>query len=130
MMKRKVHLQKQYEEEEEDDVNVVFIRKTLVHPRDRIRRKTTKRLLLNFVFLGQMDKNTATIPANNYVSTYGINTNDLDGLINIIQRSYDKQNYYIYKKICELANNSFVITAEKCFDVETDAEQNEKLLKI
>ena len=77
-----------------------------------------------------MDKNTAIIPANNYVSTYGINTNDLDGLINIIQRSYDKQNYYIYKKICELANNSFVITAEKCFVVETDAEQNEKLLKI
>ena len=76
-----------------------------------------------------MDKNTAKILANNYVSTYGINTNDLDGLINIIQRDYNKQKYYIYKKICELANNSFVITAKKCFDVEKDVEQNEKILK-
>ena len=36
----------QYEEEEgeeEDDKNIVFIRKTPVHPRDRLRRKTTKR---------------------------------------------------------------------------------------
>ena len=76
-----------------------------------------------------MDKNRVKIIANNYVSTYGINTNDLDGLIIIIQRDYTKQNYYIHKKICELASNSFVITAEKFFDVETDAEQNEKLLK-
>ena len=64
-----------------------------------------------------MDKNTAKIIANNYVSSYGINTNDLDGLINIIQRDFNKQNYYIYKKICELAKNSFVITAEIFFDV-------------
>ena len=76
-----------------------------------------------------MDKNTVKIIANNYVSTYGVNTNDLDGLIIIIQRDYTKQNYYIYKKICELASNSFVITVEKIFDVETDVEQNEKLLK-
>ena len=76
-----------------------------------------------------MDKNTVKIIANNYVSAYGVNTNDLDGLIIIIQRDYTKQNYYIYQKICELANNSFVITAEKIFDVETDVEQNEKLLK-
>ena len=76
-----------------------------------------------------MDKNRVKIIANNYVSTYGINTNDLDGLIIIIQRDYTKQNYYIHKKICELAINSFVITAEKFFDVETDAEQNDKLLK-
>ena len=75
-----------------------------------------------------MDKNTAKIIANTYVSTYGINTNDLDGVIDI-QRDYNRQSYYTYKKICELANNSFVITAETFFDVETDAEQNEKLLK-
>ena len=76
-----------------------------------------------------MDKNAAKIIANSYVSTYRINANDLDGSINIIRRDYNKQNYYIYKKICELANISFVITAEKFFDVETDAEQTEKLLK-
>ena len=38
----------QYEEEkgeEEDDENIVFIRKTPVHPRDRLRRKTTKRFI-------------------------------------------------------------------------------------
>ena len=35
----------QYEEEEEEeyDEKVVFIRKTPAHPRDRLRRKTTKR---------------------------------------------------------------------------------------
>ena len=33
------------EEEEEDDENFVFIRKTPVHPRDRLRRKTTKRFI-------------------------------------------------------------------------------------
>ena len=76
-----------------------------------------------------MDKNTEKIIANNYTSVYGINTNDLDGLINIIQRDYKKQNYYIYKKIWELANNSFVITAETFFDVEKDKEQKGKLLK-
>ena len=51
------------------------------------------------------------------------------GLINIIERDYKKQNYYIYQKICELAANSFVITSKKWFDVETDAKQNGKLLK-
>ena len=75
-----------------------------------------------------MDKNAAKIIADNDVSTYGIDANDLDGVINI-QRDYSRQSCYIYKKICELANNSFVITAKKFFDVETDAEQNEKLLK-
>ena len=60
-----------------------------------------------------MDKNRVKIIANNYVSTYGINTNDLDGLINIIQRDYNKKNSYIYKKICDLASNSSIITAEK-----------------
>ena len=35
---------KEEKEEEEDHENVVFIRKTPVHPRDRLRRKTTKRL--------------------------------------------------------------------------------------
>ena len=31
------------EEEEEDDENIAFIRKIPVHPRDRLRRKITKR---------------------------------------------------------------------------------------
>ena len=47
-----------------------------------------------------MDKNTAKIIANKDVSTYGINTNKLDGLIKIIQRYYNKQNYCTYKNIC------------------------------
>ena len=76
-----------------------------------------------------MDRDTAKIKADNYVLVYGIRTKDLDGLINIIERDYKKQNYYIYQKICELATNSFVITSKKWFDVETDAEQNDKFLK-
>ena len=79
-----------------------------------------------------MDRNTAKIIADNYVSMYRIRTKDMDGSIieKIIERDYKKQNYDIYKKIYELATNSFVITSENWFDVETDAEQNEKLLKI
>ena len=74
-----------------------------------------------------MDRNTAKIIADNYVSMYRIRTKDMDGSIieKIIERDYKKQNYDIYKKIYELATNSFVITSENWFDVETDAEQNE-----
>ena len=36
--------------------------------------------------------------------------------------------YFIFKRVCEIAVNSFVILHAKWFDVEIDAEQNEKLV--
>ena len=39
------------------------------------------------------------------------------------------KDYYINKRIYELALESFVVSSKKQFDVEIDAEQNQKLLK-
>ena len=39
------------------------------------------------------------------------------------------KDYYINKRICELALESFVVSSKKQFDVEIEAEQNQKLLK-
>ena len=36
--------------------------------------------------------------------------------------------YFIFKRICEIAVNSFAVSHAKWFDVEIDAEQNEKLI--
>ena len=47
----------------------------------------------------------------------------------MIERDYGKNEHYIHKTICELAVNSFVVTSKKWLDVETDTEQNERLLK-
>ena len=43
----------------------------------------------------------------------------------LIERNHGKRNYYICKRICELATNSFVVSYENWFDVEIDAEQNQ-----
>ena len=40
-----------------------------------------------------------------------------------------EKKYQIYKRICELAVNSFVLMYEKRFKVQIDANQNEHLLK-
>ena len=37
--------------------------------------------------------------------------------------------YYIFKRICEITTNSFVVTYEKWFDAEIDLEQNGQLVK-
>lgn len=47
----------------------------------------------------------------------------------MIKCNHGKRNYYIYKRICELETNSFVVSYENWFDIEIDAEQNENLLK-
>ena len=43
----------------------------------------------------------------------------------LIERNHRKRNYFICKRICELATNSFVVSYENWFDVEIDAEQNQ-----
>ena len=47
----------------------------------------------------------------------------------LIERDHGMRLYYIFKRICEIAVNSFVVTYEKWFDVEIDLEQNEQLVK-
>ena len=65
---------------------------------------------------------------NHYKSSYGINEKD-EELCKLIERDHGMGLYYIFKRICETANNSFVVTYEKWFDVEIDLEQSEQLLK-
>ena len=50
-------------------------------------------------------------------------------LRSLVECGHEKKQYYIYKRICELAVNSFVVTSEKWFNMEIDTEQNKKLLK-
>lgn len=63
-----------------------------------------------------------------YWIIYGIDEED-ENLCSLAEWDQGKKDYYIYKRICELAVNSFVVASEKWFDVEIDVEQNEKLLK-
>ena len=58
-----------------------------------------------------------------YKIKYGIDENDE------ILKSLDHHDYYIYKRICGLAINRFVVSYQKWFDIEIDAKQNEQLLK-
>ena len=66
--------------------------------------------------------------ANYYRTIYGIDEKD-ENLNLLIERDHGKKEYCIYKRICELAVNSFVVRSKKRFDVEIEAEQNERLLK-
>ena len=66
--------------------------------------------------------------ANYYRTIYGIDEKD-ENLNLLIERDHGKKEYCIYKRICELAVNSFVVRSKKRFDVKIEAEQNERLLK-
>ena len=59
---------------------------------------------------------------------YNIDKND-EELKSLIECDHGKKSYYIHKRICELAVNSFVVLYEKWFEVEIDAKENEHLLK-
>ena len=65
---------------------------------------------------------------NHYRSSYGINEKD-EELRKLIERDHGMRLYYIFKRICEIVINSFVVIYKKWFDVETDLEQNEQLVK-
>ena len=61
----------------------------------------------------------------NYKKMYGIDEKD-EILNSLVQQN--AKDYYTYKRICELAVESSVVSSEKWFYVEIDAEQNQKLL--
>ena len=65
---------------------------------------------------------------NHYKSSYGINEKD-EELRKLIERDHGIRLYYVFKRICEIEVNSFVVTYEKWFAVEIDLEQNEQLVK-
>ena len=56
---------------------------------------------------------------------YGVDEKD-EILNSLVQQN--AKDYYTYKRICELAVESSVVSSEKWFYVEIDAEQNQKLL--
>ena len=64
---------------------------------------------------------------NDYKSSYGINEKD-EELRKLIERDHGMKQYFIFKRICEIAVNSFAVSHAKWFDVEINAEQNEKLI--
>ena len=66
--------------------------------------------------------------ANYYRTIYVIHEKD-ESLNLLMEKDHGKKEYYIHRRIFELAVNSFVVTSEKWFDVEIDAEQKETLLK-
>ena len=57
---------------------------------------------------------------------YNINEND-EKLCALLQKN--ETNYLIYKRICELVPNSFVLSSQNWFDVEIDADENGKLVE-
>ena len=62
------------------------------------------------------------------LTKYNIDEND-EQLKSLIECDHEKKSSYIYKRISELAVNSFVVLYEKWFKVDIDDEQNEHLLK-
>ena len=59
------------------------------------------------------------------IAKYEIYEKNDEKIKSLIERNHGKRNYYICKRICELATNSFVVSYENWFDVEIDAEQNQ-----
>ena len=65
---------------------------------------------------------------NHSKSSHEINKKD-EELCKLIERDHGMRLYYIFKRICEIVINSFVVIYKKWLDVEIDLEQNEQLVK-
>ena len=74
-----------------------------------------------------MSTNNINYLLNHYKSSNGINEKD-EELCKLIERDHGMRHYFIFKRICKIAVNSFVVSHAKWFDVEIDTEQNEKLI--
>ena len=98
---------------EEDNDEIVFIRNIPTHPRNRLKRQVR-----NFF---QITKRNIDILLENYGSMYGIEAEDKT-LRYFVKRHHGKTQYFIFRRICELAVNSNVRTSEKWFDFEIDSE--------
>ena len=65
---------------------------------------------------------------NHSKSSHEINEKD-EELCKLIERDHGMRLYYIFKRIGEIAINSFAVTYERWLGVEIDLEQNEQLVK-
>ena len=110
------------ESESGNDADIEFIRKIPLHPRERLKRKQEAAKFKYSWFIFQMAKQ---VFLTNYKKMYGIDEKD-EILNSLVQQN--AKDYYTYKRICELAVESSVVSSEKWFYVEIDAEQNQKLL--
>ena len=64
----------------------------------------------------------------NIIYKYGIEYNESN--IEEIKKEIEKKDYYVYLKICDLTDSARIIeVTSKCFIVEFDLEENEKLAK-
>ena len=91
--------------------DVIFIKKIPTHPRERLKRKTAR--LRCWLLFFKMD-----------LAKYEIYVKNDEKLKSLLERNHGKRNYYICKRISELATNSSVASYENWFGVEIDAEQN------
>ena len=75
-----------------------------------------------------MSKQNIDILLENYGAMYRIDAEDKT-LRYVVERYHGQTQYFVFRRICELAINSMIITGEKWFHVESDSEQNENSLK-
>ena len=75
-----------------------------------------------------MSKQNIDILLENYGAIYRIDVEDKT-LRYVVEHHHGQTQYFIFRRICELAINSMVIIGEKWLHVEIDSEQNENLLK-
>ena len=74
-----------------------------------------------------MNKNVIHNTAYNYLSGYHINMEHLEEMEKLVAES-SKTKFYLYKRLCELASNSWVAEEKYSFVVEIDAEENRNLV--
>ena len=74
-----------------------------------------------------MSQNVINNTAYNYLSYYGISMKHLDEIKKLVVESTNTK-FYLYKRLCELAPNSRFTEERFWFIVETDAEENRKLM--
>ena len=120
-MTKTVETQKKCETESESSNDA--IRKIPLHPRGRLK---WKQKVANFKCLWSIFQVGKQVFLSNYKIIYGIDEKD-EILNSLVQQN--AKDYYIYKRICKLAVESFVVWSEKSFNVEIDTERNWKLLE-
>ena len=113
----------------ENNGNIQFIRKVPTHPRNFLKRKAkhceiSLSIINNF---SRCQQKKANYLLNHYKSSYGINEKD-EELRKLIERDHGMRQFFIFKRICEIAVNNFVVSQAKWYHVEIDTEQNEKLI--
>ena len=59
---------------------------------------------------------------NHYNSSYGIDEEEDEELHELIKRDHGMRQYFIFKRICKITVNSFVVSHTKWFDVKIDTE--------